>query len=49
LAARRVLEKDDVPRMGGLRLNDQGIAWALDLQRFIGGVFGIGTVLRRFL
>lgn len=26
LAARRVLEKDDVPRMGSIKSNDQGIA-----------------------
>lgn len=49
LAARRVLEKDDVPRMGGIRSSDREIAWVLDLQRFIVGVFGISTILRRFL
>jgi hypothetical protein len=49
LTARRVLEKDDVPRMGSIKSNDQGIASVLSLQRFIVGVFGISTVLRRFL
>ena len=49
LAARRVLEEDDIPRIAGVRSDDQGIAWALDLQGFIVGNSGISTVLRQFL
>jgi hypothetical protein len=47
LAARCILEKDDVARIG-LSVKDLH-EWALDLQRFIVGFCGIRTILLRML